>query len=229
MIEPTPSRSPSLLPSTPAADADLGPRWWSGYVRAALKQHLTRAGAVAGAVLMIGAIASVYLSEVGVETCTADGRCTHYRFYPFTAQLRSAVQSSKTPAGDEHYVWRREWYPSGGMWIEGRYIDGERSGDWREHWPDGTLRFEGTYKNGALGGVETWYYANGQKEWQVGRLAGRRDGEERWWHENGELRRVGSYRSGEKHGSFTVFDENGELAFTGEYRNGEVVAGKRVD
>lgn len=234
MIEPaanepySTSPPPPTLPSSPAADANQAPRWWRSVVRASLARHLKRSGIVAGGVLLVGAVVSGYLSEVGLRQCAADGACIEYRFYPFTAQLRSVVHTL-TADGEERVTWRREWYPSGGVWIEGAYEDGQRTGPWRERWPDGTLRFEGTYKHGALDGVETWYYPGGQMEWQIGRVAGRRDGEERWWHDNGELRRIGSYRDGERHGSFTVYGLHGEIAFSGEYRHGEVVAGQRVD
>jgi hypothetical protein len=213
------------LPSTSAADADLAPRWWRAHVRAGLRLHLRRAGLAAAGVVVLGALTSVWLSEVGVTVCIDEAEasakvCTETHFHPLTVQRRSEM----VRRGDE-LLFRREWHRSGAVWIEGGYIDGKRSGPWTERYADGALRFAGNYKNDKLHGVETWHFPSGAPEWQIGRLEGRRDGEERWWHENGALRRIGQWRADEKHGTFTIFNEHGDVASTGEYRNGEYVSG----
>lgn len=213
-------------PSSPAADADLSPRWWRNLRLTSVRTHLRRASIVAAAVIVVGSLVSGYLALVGVRL--GDAPMREIYFYPFTVQMRSDIhyvgRDSRIPTG-----LRREWHPTGKLWIEGSYSNGARVGTWQEWYPDGTLRFEGTYKNDLLYGTETWFYPDGKKEWEIGRVAGVRDGEERWWHGNGEIRRAGRYREGRRDGTFSVFGESGELSFRGEYRAGDLVEGAGVD
>jgi hypothetical protein len=215
------------MPATSAADANLAPLWWQTFSRLAWKRHAKRAGVAAAVVVAAGAMVSVYLDKAGWISCSGAGdTCVETHFYAFTAQPRV----EETTVGTD-VVERREWFPTGAVWIEGKYEKGtgKRTGEWRENYDDGQPRFVGTYVNDEIEGTETWFYPSGAKEWEIGRKAGARDGEERWYHVSGALRRIGSYKGGERDGTFTVYDEDGRVAFTGEYKDGVNVSGKAID
>ncbi len=217
------------LPSTPAADADLAPVWWRALVRQSMRQRAGRAARIAVGVTVVLAGVSLYLSEHGVRRCeTRDDAvvCHEVRFYPFTVQRRSEITTV-----DGSLQSRREWHPSGHLWIEGDYDikNGNRVGLWRELYADGTPRFEGVYADDKLVGTETWYFANGNKEWEIGRKDGERDGQERWYRKDGTLRRVGSYKDGARDGTFALFDDDGNAYIRGEYMDGVNISGQAVD
>lgn len=218
------TRNP-VLPATPAANADHVPALGRAMRLQAFATHALRAAGIGAGLALLGAIASVVLSVVGVRDCAVvdgDEVCRERQFYPFTLQVKSELTTRNgVPDGP-----RRDWHPNGEAWFAGSYVGGLRVGTWTEWHANGAPRFTGHYVRDALDGFETWWFDNGQKEWEVERALGRRVGVERWWHDNGQLRREGRYNlRGEKDGAFTVYDESGQERFSGVYQNGVLQSG----
>lgn len=179
--------------------------------------------AAAGAVLLTGAVASIWLSVVGTGECAAAGDeagaeevCVRREWWPLTIQQRS---EHWTADGVDDGP-RIDWHANGQPWLVGAYDHGRRVGPWREYWDNGVMRFSGTYVDDALSGLETWWRRDGTPEWSVERRAGMRSGVERWYWPNGSVRIEGSWFDGEKHGRFVSYDDAGSVTMVSEYLHG---------
>jgi antitoxin component YwqK of YwqJK toxin-antitoxin module len=78
--------------------------------------------------------------------------------------LRVAGQAAEhgTPDGIE-----REYYPSGVLSQEGRYVNGKEEGVWKDYFPNGAIKQYGNYRNGVLADSAITYYSSGRVKEKV--------------------------------------------------------------
>lgn len=79
-----------------------------------------------------------------------------------------------------------QYYNDGGIYIEGTFKDGERSGTWKAWHRNGNLWSQGEYKNGKENGLKTVYYENGGKYYEGELRDDNRAGKWTFWNEEGQ-------------------------------------------
>lgn len=86
-----------------------------------------------------------------------------------------------------------EYHNSGNVFITGKIIEGERSGEWKSFHPNG-------------------------QPWSIQHyVSGDRTGETKNWFENGQLRYEGQYERDERTGTWIFFTTEGDTALTRDF------------
>jgi antitoxin component YwqK of YwqJK toxin-antitoxin module len=115
----------------------------------------------------------------------------------------------------------REFYPTGGVKMEGPNNKDKSEGDWVYYYETGEVQAKGQFENGLRIGEWTYYHTSGKIS-AVGRFS---DGEEEgvWKHyfEDGSVSAEGAMESGEKDGFWKLYYPTGELKGEGEYVVGD--------
>jgi antitoxin component YwqK of YwqJK toxin-antitoxin module len=142
-------------------------------------------------------------------------------------------------AGVKQGFWK-EYYTTGELRSEGKYIDGERVDVWKFYHKNGKIEQTGKYKKGQLPiGTWKWYYESGNllrtEEFSNGIEYGEYveysdsgsvitkgefvDGlkEGFWIYDYGDYREEGEYVGGAKSGEWKHYYQNGELSFKGSF------------
>lgn len=90
-----------------------------------------------------------------------------------------------------------EWfYHVGDHTEQGKYVDGEKDGDWKFVYDNGKTAFEGKYVNGLADGRHKYYYKNGR------------------------IKIEGKFKQGLKEGEWKTYNEDGIDELTIEYKHG---------
>lgn len=98
--------------------------------------------------------------------------------------------------GRRQGVWK-EYYETGELKSEGKYVNSKKVDEWKYYFPDKTIEVLGSYnKKGQQIGEWKWYYANHQ------------------------LMRIENYEDGILEGDFIEYDEDGETVVQGKYEDG---------
>lgn len=138
----------------------------------------------------------------------------------------------------------REYYPSGQLFIDGRFAKGRQDGEWTYYHPNGELNRKVVYADGQLNGAWEVHradgslaakrsFAKGQRdgEWiiydETGKLPireehyllGKQDGVWKTWFPDGKLRQEISFKDGVKQGPSKEWNENGEIRAEINYVN----------
>jgi len=100
---------------------------------------------------------------------------------------------------------RKEYYPSGKLKSETRYINGQLNGIQKGYYESGKLSFEMPFNNGKLNGVQKEYY------------------------ESGQLESERTYRDGERNGVLKKYYKSGDLMKEVLYKNGKGISGYLYD
>lgn len=141
----------------------------------------------------------------------------------------------------------REFYPDGKPFVEGRYADGRKDGEWTFYHPNGSVNRKVTYKDGQPdGAIEIrrpdntlaakrefvagrrsgeWIFYNesGEKPIREERYAdGKQDGVWRTWFPSGQLRQEIGFKAGVKHGPSKEWDEDGQVRADLNYVDGKL-------
>jgi antitoxin component YwqK of YwqJK toxin-antitoxin module len=90
-----------------------------------------------------------------------------------------------------------EWYPSGSVYRERNWLDGERHGAWRRWNEDGTLESESHYTHDELDGKYRIWFENGVKASERFYVQGRLEGHQTQWYEDGRKRYEREIRNGQ--------------------------------
>lgn len=95
--------------------------------------------------------------------------------------------------GRRQGLWK-EYYPTGELRSEGRYVNSMPVGEWKFFFPDHTIEMQGSYNR-----------------------QGKKVGEWIWYYTDGSLLRVENYEAGELEGPFLEYDEEGNEITKGQY------------
>ena len=105
---------------------------------------------------------------------------------------------------------KKEYYPSGIVKSEGKYIKGIKEGIHKEYYESGQLRGKGNYKNGKLEGIVKNYYESGKLSLEASYINGKQEGITKWYYESGKLKIEENYKNGKIIGQ-KIYDESGKL------------------
>jgi uncharacterized protein len=141
--------------------------------------------------------------------------------------------------GTKQGPWK-EYYDSGELKGEGKYIASQRIGLWKYFYKDGKVEQTGIFlKNEIPDGEWIWYYDNGNKLREETYINGLREGimieysdsntivakgefvddleEGQWYYHEGDIVMEGSYKSGGRDGEWKYFYDNGNPCFKGSF------------
>ncbi len=119
----------------------------------------------------------------------------------------------------------KEFYPSGGVKMEGENEHEKSVGDWKYYYESGELQAEGKFEEGLRVGEWIYYHKNGQKA-AVGKFtAGKEDGVWKHFYEDGTISAEGAMESGERDGFWKLYYPTGDLKGEGDFElgNGQYV------
>jgi len=145
----------------------------------------------------------------------------------------------------------KEFYESGALRAEGKYINSKPIGKWRYYFEDKSIEIEGSYtRKGEKDGEWLWYYSDGgllsKETYSDGLLdgmsfnlsiagdtvecgtfvAGEEEG--KWYYVNDSVRTEGNYSEGKKEGVWKTYYASGKLKSYHSYFNNEF-DGKMVE
>lgn len=140
----------------------------------------------------------------------------------------------------------REYYRNGQVFVEGRYDEDQRTGDWKFFHPngneaktvtyeegvphgtielrreDGTLQAKRQYDRGKRTGTWSTYAADGEQVLaEQLYVDGKLDGLAQAWHPNGQLRQQQPFANGVRNGTVIEWDENGKKIGEGNFVDGQ--------
>lgn len=113
-------------------------------------------------------------------------------------------------------------YENGWLRYEGILdMNGKRQGLWKEFYPTGELRSQGKYLNSNPVGLWKFFFPDKTIE-IIGNYdnKGRKAGEWLWFYVNGDTMMIENYTDGELDGEFVEFDEKGKILSKGLYVEG---------
>lgn len=90
------------------------------------------------------------------------------------------------------------------------YVDGQREGPWSQWWPSGGVAVLGRFLEGLPHGRWKVFYESGQLQIDQGLFQGIFDGDYREYYESGDPKAEGRYRMGARVGTWTYWDSAGE-------------------
>jgi len=113
-------------------------------------------------------------------------------------------------------------FDSGRVMAEG-VLDslGRQQGDWKEFYETGEIKSVGKYLNGNKVGEWKYFFADG-KPFETGKYdnQGRQQGKWIWYLENGKERRVSNFYNGLEDGDFIEYTDTGSVITKGQYSEG---------
>ena len=119
-----------------------------------------------------------------------------------------------------HGAWRLS-YDDGSKAMEGRYVEGEREGEWVGYHKNGTCAERVVYEGGKPVGIAEFFHHTGGIAQRGEYRQGKRIGS---WVSNREDGKPGDeaeYSNGVRHGLTTSWHKTGEVAERGHYADGE--------
>jgi uncharacterized protein len=170
------------------------------------------------------------------RTYTDDGKVESAEIYKSGIVVGSGiVDDNGLKQGD----WQ-EFYDTGELKGEGKYVAGQRLGAWKYFYKNGQMEETGTFlKNETPDGEWMWYYENGNKLLEETYINGLRYGimteysdsgtvvakgeyvedleEGPWYYHEGDIVIEGSYKSGGRDGVWKYTYDNGNQYFIGSY------------
>jgi uncharacterized protein len=108
---------------------------------------------------------------------------------------------------DSNYV---AWYPNGKIRVEGKYIDGDKTGTWKYYYYHGGLSETEQYVEGRLDGPDVRYNEDGTKSKESVYTKGDVTGEYKYYGENGQLMVVFYYKD-DNIQAYSYEDKTGKL------------------
>ena len=115
----------------------------------------------------------------------------------------------------------KEYYPSGGIKMEGPNNNEKSEGEWTYYYETGEVQAKGQFENGLRIGEWTYFHKNGKIS-AVGKFSeGEEQGVWKHYYEDGTVSAEGAMQSGEKDGFWKLYYPTGELKGEGEYTIGD--------
>ncbi|CAN5465701.1 hypothetical protein BH11BAC3_BH11BAC3_24720 [soil metagenome] len=102
------------------------------------------------------------------------------------------------------------WYPNGKLQLEGKYINGDKAGEWKYYYYNGQVSDIEHYVDGELEGLDTQLDELGEKDKVTMYKGGKLNGESRYYGDNGQLILVFYNKENEIEG-YSYEDKNGKL------------------
>jgi antitoxin component YwqK of YwqJK toxin-antitoxin module len=117
---------------------------------------------------------------------------------------------------------KAEIYDSGRVMAEG-VLDtaGLQQGEWKEYYENGQMKSIGKYLNGNKVGQWKYFYAS-SKVFEIGKYdnQGRQQGKWIWYFDNGKTRRESNFLNGQEDGDFIEYADSGGVITKGQYVEG---------
>jgi hypothetical protein len=118
----------------------------------------------------------------------------------------------------------KDYFPDGGVAVDGFYENGQRQGEWAGYYPDGSLRLEGQYVDNRREGKWKAYHPSGELMGEGHFNGGFREGTWVLYYSNGLLKENGVFEHDLRHGPWQYYDGFGQLeARSGFYRHGRML------
>jgi antitoxin component YwqK of YwqJK toxin-antitoxin module len=115
----------------------------------------------------------------------------------------------------------KEFYPSGGLKMEGKNEDEKSVGDWKYYYESGELQATGRFEDGLRVGEWKYYHTNGKISAIGTFTAGKETGIWKHYYQDGRVSAEGSMDSGEKDGFWKLYYPTGELKGEGDFEIGD--------
>lgn len=118
----------------------------------------------------------------------------------------------------------KEFYPDGNKFVEGRYVDGQKEGDWTFWGKNGKLLKTEKYRDGKLDGAWTLFREDGSKERDVSFKAGKREGKWVFYDAAGKNSPVEQheYKASDRDGTWIKWYPNGNKQSEEHYVDGQI-------
>ena len=117
----------------------------------------------------------------------------------------------------------KEFYPSGGIKMEGLNEDERSEGEWKYYFESGEIQAKGEFESGLRIGEWVYYHKNGTKS-AVGKFtSGEEDGVWKHYYEDGTVSAEGAMESGERDGFWKLYYPTGEVKGEGDFELGNGV------
>jgi len=105
-----------------------------------------------------------------------------------------------------------EYHANGKKFCEGRYLDGQRAGEWNFWYDNGTKAKSGSYLQGKPDGAWSVWRVDGTKERDESYAAGIRDGKWMYYDDVGKPQRQEEYVAGKRQGAWIEWYSDGRKA-----------------
>ena len=124
------------------------------------------------------------------------------------------------------------WFANGNLATEGKYINGQKIGEWIQYYENGNLKSKGSYTNNSKRRPVIYKFKNPiQKDFPLldkediyyQYVVQFKDGLWEYYHENGIIEKIQVYKKGVKNGICKYYDEQGKLLSEKTYNNGNVI------
>jgi len=109
------------------------------------------------------------------------------------------------------------WHANGNKEQQGRFSNGERSGDWTFWYPDGKKMLEGGFTVGKESGAWSGWYPSGPKKFEGSFADGVEIGAWKVFSEDGKVQTEGSYEAGKKVGRWVYYHATGQVSSAGSF------------
>ena len=183
---------------------------------------------------------AVYIKKLVCRNIPVPDSCIEY--IDGTIIAKGACDSVRNRKG----IWT-EYHNTGEFKGKGKYIEGNRTGDWDFFYTSGKLEQKGKFdKKGRAQGIWKWYYESGQLWREELYVNGKREGElkdfdeagkiilqgvfvenrkeGRWIYETADYKEIGNYTNDEPDSLWTSYYMPGKIKrFEGRYQNGDEV------
>ncbi|MEM1318925.1 MAG: TonB family protein [Bacteroidota bacterium] len=135
---------------------------------------------------------------------TVDSNYVYKQFYPTTRQITDYV-SYKTARMKVRHGKIMQWYDNGQKYVEGEFVDGEATGEWRYF----------SYQNEAA-----------QSYGQL--VAGKKEGPWTQLDSLGNIRSTYTYKEDLRDGPYEVFNQQGQVVLKGAYQKGVIADRQQI-
>ena len=113
------------------------------------------------------------------------------------------------------------YYPSGKIWKEEQYTNGEQTGRTQEYYENGTPKIIAWYKAGQLDGQCNKWYENGKKQEEGMYSENKKNGNFKFYFDNGQVAATGSFVMEKPEGDWKFYSKEGLLQKDGKYKDGK--------
>lgn len=122
-------------------------------------------------------------------------------------------------SNDGRIAYAKEFYTTGALWGEGKYVDQKKDSIWKFYDDLQRLRVKAQYINGKREGKSVHFYADGNvlevKNWKNDSA----DGPFQQYYDEGGLMEEGTYIRGQLQDTLSIYDMDGKIVVKGRYFN----------
>lgn len=113
------------------------------------------------------------------------------------------------------------FYPSGRIWKEEQFTNGEQTGRSQEYYENGNPKIIAWYKAGQLDGQCNKWYETGKKLEEGTYRENKKNGNFKFYFDNGQISATGSFIMDKPEGDWKFYSKEGLLQKEGKYKDGK--------